>query len=123
MYWIRSFIADFDHYHHARHGRYPESVFDYRNLLNFLSIDDLQGQRPSGWWNRSHDIDLLIGTHRFGYANYNAIKNCDEYGFADLERSTRIFIRHALSGFPDFRCHHSPTEEAASPDHGSRERI
>ena len=40
------------------------------NLLSFLPVQVFYGQRPSVWWTLRHDIDLIIGTHRYGYANY-----------------------------------------------------
>jgi hypothetical protein len=40
------------------------------NLLNFLPPAVFYGQRPSVWWTPRHDIDLIIGTNRYGYANY-----------------------------------------------------
>ena len=40
------------------------------NLLNFLPSSVFYGQRPSVWWTLRHDIDLLIGTYKYGYANY-----------------------------------------------------
>jgi hypothetical protein len=44
------------------------NTFD--NLLNFLPPAVFYGQRPSVWWTPRHDIDLIIGTYRYGYANY-----------------------------------------------------
>jgi hypothetical protein len=33
------------------------------NLLSFLPVQVFYGQRPSVWWTRRHDIDLLFGTN------------------------------------------------------------
>ena len=44
------------------------------NLLNFLPSTVFYGQRPSVWWTLRHDIDLLIGTYKYGYANYFAMR-------------------------------------------------
>ena len=44
------------------------------NLLNFLPTIVFYGQRPSVWWSLRHDIDLLIGTYKYGYANYSAMR-------------------------------------------------
>ena len=30
----------------------------------------LFGQRPSVWWSKKHDIDLILGVYKYGYANY-----------------------------------------------------
>jgi len=87
---VQAFIKAFDEYFEKKNGRKPEVVFEYHNLLNFLSNYQLQGQKPSVWWTRSHDIDLIVGTYRYGYANYHNMKNCDEFGFADLEKSITI---------------------------------
>lgn len=40
------------------------------NLLNFMPITYFYGQRPSVWWTLRHDIDLLYGTYKYGYALY-----------------------------------------------------
>lgn len=85
---MQVFIRAFEAYFEKKHGKKPEVVFEHSNLLNFLSNNNLQGQRPSICWTRSHDIDLMVGTYRFGYADYNAMKNCSEFGFAELEKST-----------------------------------
>ena len=45
------------------------------------------GQRPSVWWSRQHDIDLLRGIYRFGYANYADIRDCDEFSFYQMEQN------------------------------------
>ena len=44
------------------------------NLLSFLPVQVFYGQRPSVWWTRRHDIDLLFGTHKYGYAMYQAMR-------------------------------------------------
>ncbi len=51
----------------------PEVVKQYEtgdNLLSFLPVSIFYGQRPSVWWTRRHDIDLLFGTYKYGYAMY-----------------------------------------------------
>jgi len=45
------------------------------NLLSFLPSSVFYGQRPSVWWTLRHDIDLLYGTYKYGYANYLAMRN------------------------------------------------
>jgi hypothetical protein len=49
---------------------------NWDNLLNFLPSSVFYGQRPSIWWTLRHDIDLLYGTYKYGYATYNAMR-CD----------------------------------------------
>lgn len=87
LHRVQAFIRAFEEYFFKKNGRKPEIVFEYQNLLNFLSNYHLQGQRPSVWWTRYHDIDLVVGTYRYGYANYQNMKNCEEFGFADLEKN------------------------------------
>lgn len=86
LHRVQSFIRTFEGYFSKKHFRKPEKVFEYHNLLNFLSNYHLQGQRPCVWWTRNHDIDLVVGTFRYGYANYNQMKACDQFGFNDLEK-------------------------------------
>lgn len=43
-------------------------------MLNFLPKAVFYGQRPSIWWTHRHDVDLIIGTYKYGYANYNAMR-------------------------------------------------
>ena len=43
------------------------------------------GQRPSVWWAPRHDIDLLIGTYKYGYANYQAMRQDSELTFGITE--------------------------------------
>lgn len=83
---MQAFIKSFESYFLKKHGRRPEYIYEYNNLLNFLNNYSLQGQRPCVWWTRQHDNDLIVGTFRYGYANYQNMKNCEEFGFADLER-------------------------------------
>jgi hypothetical protein len=46
----------------------------------------LLGQRPNVWWTREHDIDLIIGTFKYGYADYQNMRNDLDLGFATLEK-------------------------------------
>ena len=59
---------------------------DWSNLLWFLPINISFGQTPVSWWNKIHDIDLLRGTYKHGYANYIAIKADKKLCFASLEQ-------------------------------------
>lgn len=55
------------------------------NLLNFLPAAAFYGQRPSAWWTRRHDIDLIIGTYKYGYANYTLMRTDKSLSFHLLE--------------------------------------
>ena len=58
------------------------------NMLNFLPDAMLYGQKPQVWWTKKHDIDLLRGIYKYGYANYQTIRNATEFSFRDLEKSS-----------------------------------
>ena len=87
LFRVKVFVDAFKDWHSATHGKKPEFIYHYKNLLNYLSSLMLIGQRPSVWWTRQHDIDLIVGTCRFGYANYHAMKNYEEFGFGELEQT------------------------------------
>ena len=57
----------------------------WNNLLNFLPISVFYGQRPSIWWTLRHDIDLLYGTYKYGYATYQAMRNDPKLSFYKSE--------------------------------------
>ncbi|CAI2387839.1 unnamed protein product [Moneuplotes crassus] len=61
------------------------------NLLNFLPVSAFYGQRPSAWWTRRHDIDLIIGTYKYGYANYTQMRNDTSLSFHLLEKVQGTF--------------------------------
>jgi hypothetical protein len=64
-------------------------TYDYwDNLLNFLPNHAFYGQRPSVWWTRTHDIDLLRGTYKYGYANYNMMRSDPKLSFSKLEKDS-----------------------------------
>jgi hypothetical protein len=56
------------------------------NLLNFLPPAVFYGQRPSVWWTLRHDVDLLFGTYKYGYANYQAMRNDLKLSFFGTEQ-------------------------------------
>ena len=63
-------------------------IFDnWCNLLWFLPNNLIFGQSPISWWNKIHDIDLLRGTYKHGYANYMAIKADKKYCFSSLDQN------------------------------------
>ena len=63
-------------------------VENYDNLLNFLPNSVFYGQRPSVWWTKRHDIDLIIGTHKYGYANYQFMRSDTALSFHKLDRGS-----------------------------------
>ena len=42
------------------------------------------GMKPAAWWQRSHDVDLLYGTYKYGFANYVSIKEDKKLGWSDV---------------------------------------
>ena len=63
-------------------------IYDnWSNLLWFLPSNIIFGQAPVSWWTKIHDIDLLRGTYKHGYANYMAIKSDKKYCFLNLDQN------------------------------------
>lgn len=56
------------------------------NLLNFLPPNVFYGQRPSVWWTLRHDIDLILGTYKYGYANYQSMRQDPSLTFLKTEQ-------------------------------------
>ena len=65
--------------------KYKGGVLKWGNLLNFMSSANFYGQRPSAWWTRRHDIDLIRGTHKHGYANYTNMRNDPTLSFTAID--------------------------------------
>ena len=65
------------------------------NLLNWLPSTMFYGQRPSVWWTIRHDIDLLIGTWKYGYANYAAMRADQKLSFYETEK-----VEYQFNEFP-----------------------
>ena len=61
------------------------------NLLWFLPNNLSFGQAPVSWWNKIHDIDLLRGTYKHGYASYANIKNDKKLCFSDQNNLSKDF--------------------------------
>lgn len=79
--------------------RDPKIVSDYsngNNLLNFLPSAVFYGQRPSVWWTLRHDIDLLMGTYKYGYANYTAMRQDQNLSFYATEQ-----VEYQYQEFPN----------------------
>ena len=49
------------------------------------------GIRPSNWWTRKHDIDLVFGTFKWGYGNYNVIKEDPKLSFCKLKSNDSYY--------------------------------
>ncbi|CDW85165.1 f y-rich n-terminus family protein [Stylonychia lemnae] len=56
------------------------------NLLNFLSQEQLSPARPALVWTRRHDVDLIMGSFDYGYANYEAILKSKTLIFEDTSQ-------------------------------------
>ena len=61
---------------------------NWHNLLNFMPTSVFYGQRPSAWWTLRHDIDLLYGTYKYGYAAYTAMRIDVNLSFYRTEKVT-----------------------------------
>lgn len=61
------------------------------NLLNFMPITFFYGQRPSGWWTLRHDIDLLYGTYKYGYALYTQMRQDQSLSFFKTEQVESVY--------------------------------
>lgn len=55
---------------------------NYENLLAFLPSSHFYGQRPAAWWSKRHDVDLIVGTFRHGYANYSEMRRDANFSFS-----------------------------------------
>lgn len=61
---------------------------NWENLLNFIPNEALFGQRPAVWWGRIHDVDLLRGTYKYGYANYQQMRADPKLSFCKAENES-----------------------------------
>jgi hypothetical protein len=61
---------------------------NWENLLNFIPNEALFGQRPAVWWSRIHDVDLLRGTYKYGYANYQQMRLDPKFSFCKAENES-----------------------------------
>lgn len=81
LYSIRDLIKRFK-------NAYKGEQLRWSNLLNFMPTAAFYGQRPSAWWTRRHDIDLIRGTYTHGYANYNHMRSDTNLSFSQMESDT-----------------------------------
>lgn len=56
----------------------------WSNMLNFLPDSALCEHKPTNWWTKMHDVDLLRGIYKHGYANYTSMKEDSELAFFKL---------------------------------------
>lgn len=66
------------------------------NLMNILPAGVFYGQRPSNWWTLRHDIDLLYGTYKYGYATYTQMRMDKNLCFYKVD-----LVPHVYQEFPN----------------------
>ena len=54
------------------------------NLVSFCTEDQLIGLKPNPYWQRCHDVDLILGVYKYGFGNYQQIKEDKKFSWADL---------------------------------------
>ena len=86
------FIKKFKEDQLERMGTRDKSLINWEQLLNFLPSQSMYSQRPAIWWTRKYDCDLLVGVYKYGYTNYNAIRQAPDLGFAELDKSNIQYI-------------------------------
>lgn len=64
------------------------------NLINYCTEEQLMGMKPASWWQRSHDVDLLQGTYKYGFANYVCIKEDKKLGWSDVITQDQVEDRN-----------------------------
>ena len=47
--------------------------------------------RPSSWWLRKHDIDLILGTYKWGYGNYQVMREDPKLAFFRLNKNDSYY--------------------------------
>ena len=52
------------------------------NLVCFMTADQLAGMKPSVWWQRNNDVDLIAGVYKYGFGAYSQIKDDKRYCFS-----------------------------------------
>ena len=68
------------------HDELTKQEFEsWDSLLNFLPPGVFYGQRPSVWWTLRHDVDLLQGTYKYGYATYNSMRADSNLSFYSVD--------------------------------------
>lgn len=75
LYRVKRIVEIYNQYYVEKHGDKPKNIFEYNKMLNFIDTQMLLGQRPNVWWTREHDIDLIVGTFKYGYADYQSMRN------------------------------------------------
>lgn len=98
LYRIKILIKKFKSDQKSNHVEKDQR--NWENLLNFLPNNLLYGQKPSVWWTKRHDTDLLRGVYKYGYANYATIRYAKEYCFKELEKSIQAVSSRGQAGGP-----------------------
>lgn len=42
------------------------------------------GMKPASWWQRSHDVDLILGVYKHGFGNYQLMREDKKFCFTDI---------------------------------------
>lgn len=48
--------------------------------------------RPAPWWTRAHDVDLLRGTYKWGYGNYNMMRDDPKLCYSQLNKEDAYYM-------------------------------
>ncbi|CAD8077937.1 unnamed protein product [Paramecium primaurelia] len=84
---IREFIKKFKEHQLKNLGIKDKSQLKWDYLLGFIPSSSFYSQRPSIWWTRKHDSDLIRGVYQYGYTNHLMIKEASDLCFKDLSTS------------------------------------
>ncbi len=55
----------------------------------FASDENLQGQKPTDWWQKCHDVDLLWGIYKYGFGNYHILREDRKLSWFDAKSEDR----------------------------------
>ncbi len=48
--------------------------------------------RPSPWWTRKHDIDLIFGTYKWGYGNYQMMREDHKLSYCKIDKEDSYYM-------------------------------
>lgn len=89
LHRVRTLIKRYQAEEFRNQGHNDKTKVNYESLLNFIPMASLFGQRPAVWWSKHHDIDLILGVYKYGYANYEIIKSA--YNWQDSSNPFSIY--------------------------------
>ncbi|EGR28103.1 hypothetical protein IMG5_183250 [Ichthyophthirius multifiliis] len=72
---------------------------NWEGLLNFLPNSLLYGQRPSVWWTKKHDTDLLRGVYKYGLLQPNDLSNIDNPNYQPKIHDLNLMFLVSNNGF------------------------